>query len=101
MASRITCSWCDPKPLSEEARQQAQQYFAQGHEVNFLEMGNWVLMSLATMGKRGRNLFNGHLRHLLDEKTMPRAVKAAWNDYIAAPYQHCLVIRIPMLKPSH
>jgi hypothetical protein len=29
--------------LADDARQQARQYFAQGHEVNFLEIKNWVL----------------------------------------------------------
>lgn len=70
--------------LAEDARQQARQYFAQGHEVNFLEIKNWVLMALATMGKRGRELFNGHLLALIDDQTVPRAIKVAWNDYIAA-----------------
>jgi hypothetical protein len=73
-----------PETLTEEARQQARQYFAQGHEVNFLEIRNWALMALATMGKRGRDIFNVHLVAQIDEQTVPRAVKVAWNDYIAA-----------------
>jgi hypothetical protein len=52
--------------------------------VNFLGIKNWVLMALATMGKRGRDLFNGHLIQLIDEPTMPRAVKVAWNEYVSA-----------------
>ena len=70
--------------LSPQARQQAQQYFAQGHEVNFLEIKGWVLTSLATMGKQGRKLFNAHLLALMNDPTMPRQLKVAWNDYIAA-----------------
>jgi hypothetical protein len=75
-----------PDTLAPDAQQQARQYFAQGHEVNFLEIKNWVLMALATMGRRGRELFNVHLLALIDDPamTMPRAVKVAWNDYIAA-----------------
>jgi hypothetical protein len=73
-----------PETLAEDARQQARQYFAQGHEVNFLEIKNWVLMALATMGRRGRDLFNGHLLAMIDDASVPRAVKVAWNDYIAA-----------------
>lgn len=73
-----------PKTLAEDARQQARQYFAQGHEVNFLEVKNWVLQSLATMGKHGRGLFNDHLMQLLDDQDMPRGIKVAWNDYVAA-----------------
>jgi hypothetical protein len=52
--------------------------------VNFLEVKNWVLMSLATMGRRGRDLFNGHLLALLDDAAVPRGLKVAWNDYINA-----------------
>lgn len=73
-----------PEKLSEEARQQGRQYFAQGHEMNFLEIKTWVLMSLASMGKRGRELFNSHLLALIGDASVPRAVKVAWNDYIAA-----------------
>lgn len=70
--------------LSAEAQQQAKQYFAQGHELNFLEIGNWILMVLATTGRRGRELFNQHMLQLIDSPTMPRTLKVAWNDYIAA-----------------
>lgn len=73
-----------PDALAEDARQQGRQYFAQGIEVNFLEVKNWVLMSLATMGRRGRDLFNGHLLALLDDAAVPRGLKVAWNDYINA-----------------
>lgn len=73
-----------PETLAEDARLQARQYFAQGHEVNFLEVKNWVLQALATMGKRGRGLFNDHLMQLLDDQDMPRGIKVAWNDYVAA-----------------
>jgi hypothetical protein len=52
--------------------------------LNFLEVKDWVLMVLATMGKRGRDIFNNHLLQLLDDVEIPRAVKVAWNDYIAA-----------------
>lgn len=72
-----------PGALAEDARLQAQQYFAQGHEVNFLEVANWALMSLATVGKHGRDLFNAHVLQLLDDPTVPRTIKVAWNDLIA------------------
>jgi hypothetical protein len=68
--------------LSPEARQQARQYFAQGSDVNFLEIKSWVLASLATMGKRGRELFNAHLLTLMSE--MPKQLKVAWNEHIAS-----------------
>lgn len=73
-----------PEKLSEEARQQGRQYFAQGHEMNFLEIKTWVLMSLASMGKRGREMFNSHLLALIGNASIPRALKVAWNDSITA-----------------
>ena len=72
-----------PETLAEDARQQARQYFAQGHEVNFLEIKNWVLMALATMGRRGREIFNRILVAFIDSPEMPRSVKVAWNDQIS------------------
>lgn len=73
-----------PEKLSDEARQQGRQYFAQGHEINFLEIKTWVLMSLASMGKRGREIFSSHLLTLIGDASVPRAIKVAWNDYIQA-----------------
>ncbi len=68
-----------PNGASVEARQQAHQYFAQGHEVNFLEVKTWILMALATMGRKGRKIFNQHLIELLGADDIPRTLKVAWN----------------------
>lgn len=68
--------------LAEEARQQAHQYFAQGHEINFLEIKNWILMSLATTGKRGRGIFNKVLVDLVDAPGIPKTLKVNWNELI-------------------
>jgi hypothetical protein len=68
--------------LSEDARSQASQYFAQGHEVNFLDVKDWILMSLATMGARGRKVFNEKFMELLDDAGIPRSVKMGWNEQV-------------------
>jgi hypothetical protein len=68
--------------VAPEATAQARQYFTQGHEVNFLEIKDWILMSLATMGRRGRDLFNRNLIALVDAADIPRPIKVAWNDQI-------------------
>jgi len=68
--------------VAPEAKRQAHQYFAQGHEVNFLEIKDWILMSLATMGARGRATFNRILIDLLDGSDMPRTLKVAWNKQV-------------------
>lgn len=71
-----------PQTLSEEVRLQASQYFAQGHEINFVDIQNWIRMTLATMGRRGRDVFNRRLLNLVGERDMPKAVKVAWNRQI-------------------
>ena len=68
--------------VAPEASQQARQYFAQGHEVNFVEIKNWVLMSLATIGRQGRDAFNRQLVSLLEEPDIPSALKVSWNEQI-------------------
>ena len=70
--------------LSVEARRQAQQYFAQGHEVNFLEIKQWILMVLATIGKDGRSLFSAALLDMIGDSSAPRPLKVAWNNAIDA-----------------
>lgn len=71
-----------PQNFSTEAKRQAAQYFAQGHEVNFIEIKNWILMCLATMGRKGRDAFNRKLFDLMSDQLMPSAMKAAWNQQI-------------------
>jgi len=68
--------------LPEDARVQARQYFAQGHEVNFLGVTDWILMSLATTGAGGRKIFNEKLMDLLDGPEIPRSVKMGWNTQV-------------------
>ena len=68
--------------LHEEVRSQARQYFAQGPEVNFLDLKDWILMSLATMGVRGRRIFNEKFMQLLDAGDVPRTVKMGWNEQV-------------------
>ena len=69
--------------VEPDARQQARQYFAQGHEVNFVEIKNWILTLLTTMGIKGRNEFNRSLIELLESDDVPAAMKTAWNDQLA------------------
>jgi len=69
--------------LTSDTKRQAQQYFSQGHEVNFVDVGDWILMSLATMGRKGRELFGRALLSLVDADDVPRSLKVAWNAEIA------------------
>lgn len=67
---------------TEDATQQARRYFAQGHEVNFAHIKEWILMVLFTTGLRGREMFNSELLELLDHSDVPQTVKAHWNEQI-------------------
>jgi len=62
---------------------QARQYFAQGHEVNFLQMRDWVRTMLATIGRPGREAFNRAILEKLEATDMPAALKVAWNEQMA------------------
>ncbi len=68
--------------VSEDARRQAHQYFSQGHEVSFLEIKDWILMSVATVVPKGRAIFNRVLLEMLNDPELPRSLKMAWNAQI-------------------
>jgi len=70
-------------PESEELKQQAKQYFSQGHEVNFVEIKNWILMTLATLGHAGRSRFGEAMVERLQAPDMPKSVKVGWNEQLA------------------
>ncbi len=67
----------------EEVMRQARQYFSQGHEVNFVDLKNWILVILATLGKAGRAVFNDVLSQKLEAADIPAALKVAWNEQVA------------------
>lgn len=66
----------------EVALRQAQRYFAQGHEVNFVRIKEWILMLLVATGIGGRTMFNSEMLELLDHPEVPQTVKAYWNECI-------------------
>lgn len=67
---------------TDEARSAAQAYFAQGHEINFLPVKDWIITVLTSLGTQGRSIFTGNLLTLLESKETPAAIKVAWNDYV-------------------
>jgi len=73
-----------PSAVKPDALLQTRQYFSQGHEVNFLEIKNWILMILATLGHKGRAIFSQFLVQRLSSPGTPAAIKLAWNNAIAA-----------------
>ncbi|HEX3579752.1 MAG TPA: restriction endonuclease, SacI family [Thermoanaerobaculia bacterium] len=71
-------------PKDGEVHAQARRYFAQGHEVNFIAISEWILMIQATLGTSGRAMFNSHLCTLLEGDDVPKSVKVAWNEHISS-----------------
>lgn len=69
--------------VDEDVMRQARQYFAQGHEVNFLEIQNWLKTMLSTIGRAGRDVFNRVVTERLQVADVPTALKVAWNEQIA------------------
>jgi hypothetical protein len=69
--------------IAPNAKQQANQYFSQGHEVNFLEIKDWIFSLLATMGRKGRTLYNQKLLQLLEQDDVPTTLKVTWNEQIS------------------
>lgn len=67
---------------TEEARTAAKSYFAQGHEINFAPVGEWILTVLTTLGAKGRATFTEVFIGLLEAKDVPAALKVAWNDNV-------------------
>lgn len=70
------------KNVSPEAFDEASKYFAQGYEVNFVDVGTWVLMCLATIGASGRSQYNTCLTELFEGPDLPNTVKTGWNDEV-------------------
>lgn len=65
--------------VSEQARIQARAYFVQGHEVNFIQITDWIHQTLVTVGTAGRAAFFTALMERVEDKETPTAVKSAWN----------------------
>jgi hypothetical protein len=69
--------------LPKDVLEQAQKYFAQGHEMNFVSIKDWMMIILATMGKPGREIFLREFLELLEEPGTSQFIKAAWNDQVS------------------
>jgi predicted peroxiredoxin len=60
--------------------EQAERYFAQGHEVNFVDIAEWVRSTLASTGAAGRRAFQAAMVETLAAPDVPKTVKLAWNE---------------------
>jgi len=69
--------------VGDDVLRQVRQYFAQGHEINFLQMRDWLRILLATLGRSGRETFNRIIIEKLQAAEIATALKVAWNYQIA------------------
>lgn len=66
----------------EDARAAARTYFSQGHEINFLQVREWIANNLATVGAKCRAIFTQEILKLFDTPQVPAKIKVAWNDIL-------------------
>ena len=64
---------------SEDARSSAFSYFAQGHDIIFLQLEGWLRNCLGTIGTRGRENFIELFLARLGSLEVPSRLKTAWN----------------------
>lgn len=67
---------------TEEALQASRKYFSQGHEINFLQIQEWIVNNLGTIGAKGRSVFNHELISLFNNRDVSATIKIAWNDTV-------------------
>jgi hypothetical protein len=66
----------------DDARQATRTYFSQGHEINFLQVTDWIMNNLGTMDAKCRAVFTQEILRLFDRPEVPAKVKVAWNDIV-------------------
>jgi hypothetical protein len=67
---------------TDEARQVARTYFTQGHEINFLQVQDWIVNNLGTIGAKSRGIFLHEILGLFNSREVSASVKIAWNDVL-------------------
>lgn len=67
-------------PPDPDARKAAFGYFAQGHDILFLQVESWVCNCLGVVGPSGREAFIGRFLDRLDSQEVPSALKQRWNE---------------------
>ncbi len=69
---------------ADEARAAARTYFSQGHEINFLQVQDWIVNNLGTIGAKCRGVFTQEVLDLFNTQQVPAKIKVAWNDIVKA-----------------
>lgn len=69
--------------IDERANKQAERYFPQGYEINFVDIEGWLINILTLIGVKGRMVFQERVIEHLSRDQIPKALKIAWNEEIA------------------
>jgi hypothetical protein len=67
---------------TDDARQAARTYFTQGHEINFLQVAEWIVNNLGTIGAKCRTIFTQEILALFGTPDVPASVKMSWNNIV-------------------
>lgn len=66
--------------IDRDAQDQAERYFAQGYEVNFVDIEEWLFNTLVTVGREGRKHFQERGITHLEQEGVKRVLRVAWNQ---------------------
>jgi hypothetical protein len=66
--------------IDRAAHDQAERYFAQGYDVNFVDIREWIFNTLVTVGREGRKRFQERVIAHLEQEGVKRALRVAWNQ---------------------
>lgn len=67
---------------TDDARRAAFDYFAQGHDIAFLRVDEWLRNCLGTVGAQGRQLFVERFLDHLGGLDVPSRLKLRWNELV-------------------
>jgi hypothetical protein len=65
--------------IGDAAKQQAEKYFPHGYDVNFVDIQEWLINTLVTIGVKGRKYFQDRIVCHLSGDQIPKVLKVAWN----------------------
>jgi hypothetical protein len=68
--------------ISDETKTRAHRFSAQGYEINLVDIYDWLVGSLVTIGLDGRQRFQDNLIRHLSDPTVPKALRLMWNEEI-------------------
>lgn len=70
--------------VGDEAKRQAERYFTHGYDVNLVDIKDWLVHSLVTVGVKGRKQYQERVVHHLSGSQVPKTLKVAWNAAMAS-----------------